>query len=95
LARICYLDVRSRIAHAREAIDQAGEPAQYFPSFWLRTRPFAFLDGATAVFDWQPLTDQYNTSPTPQSADVCAIASNFYAVEEDMRPALAEYGRTQ
>jgi hypothetical protein len=31
LARICYLDVRSRIAHAREAIGQAGEPAQYFP----------------------------------------------------------------
>src|SRR5262249_17760645 len=39
------------------------------PSLWLRTRPFSFLDGATAVFEWQPLTDHYHVSPTPQSAD--------------------------
>jgi hypothetical protein len=38
-------------------------------SLWLRSRAFSFLDGATAVFDWRPLSDQYNISPTPQSAD--------------------------
>src|SRR5215467_15582618 len=47
-------------------------------SLWLRNRPFSLLDGAMAVFDWRPLTDQYNVSPTPQSADARAIASDFY-----------------
>jgi hypothetical protein len=64
-------------------------------SLWLRTQPFSFLDGATAVFDWTPTTDRYNVSPTPQSADARAMASDFYAVGDDMRAALSEYGRTQ
>jgi hypothetical protein len=64
-------------------------------SLWLRSRPFSFLEGATAVFDWSPLTDRYNVSPTPQTADARAMASDFYAVGDDMRAALAEYGRTQ
>ena len=64
-------------------------------TLWLRTRPFSFLDGARAVFDWRPLTHDYNVSPTPQSADARAMASDFYAVGEDMRAALSEYGRTQ
>jgi hypothetical protein len=64
-------------------------------SLWLRNRPFSFLDGATAVFDWRPLTDNYNVSPTPQTADARAMAFDFFAVGEDMRAALAEYGQTQ
>jgi len=64
-------------------------------SLWLRNRPFSLLDGATAVFDWTPLTDRYNVSPTPQSAEAGAMASDFYVVGNDMRAALAEYGRTQ
>jgi hypothetical protein len=64
-------------------------------SLWLRTHPFSFLDGATAVFDWRPLTHDYNVSPTPQNADARAMASDFYAVGDDMRAALSEYGRTQ
>jgi len=64
-------------------------------SLWLRTQPFSFLDGATAVFDWRPLTDQYNVSSTPQSANARAMAADFYAVGDDMRAALSDYGRTQ
>jgi hypothetical protein len=64
-------------------------------SLWLRNRSFSLLDGATAVFDWTSLTDRYNVSPTPQSADARVMASDFYAVGNDMRAALSEYGRTQ
>ena len=64
-------------------------------SLWLRSRPVSFLDGATAVFDWQPLTGNYDVSSTPQSADARAIASDFFITGEDMRAALLEYARTQ
>src|SRR5262249_4819402 len=64
-------------------------------SLWLRNRPFSLLDGATAVFDCRPFTYNYNISPAPQAADARAIASDLYAVGDDMRAALAEYGRTQ
>ena len=33
--------------------------------------------GATAVFDWQSLTGDYDVSSTPQSADARAIASDI------------------
>lgn len=64
-------------------------------SLWLRSRSFSFLDGATAVFDWQPLTGDYDVSSTPQSADARAIASDFFITGEDMCAALSEYARTQ
>jgi hypothetical protein len=64
-------------------------------SLWLRTRSFSFVDGATAVFDWQPLSHHCNVSPTPQSADTRAMASDFYAVGDDMRAALSEYAQSQ
>ena len=64
-------------------------------SLWLRTRPFSFLEGATGVFNWQPLTHDYNVSPTPHIADAHAMASDFYITGDDMRAALSEYGRTQ
>ena len=59
------------------------------------TAPFPFLDGTTAVYDWQPVTDLYNVSPTPQSADARAMASDFFITGNDMRAALSEYARTQ
>jgi len=61
----------------------------------LRKHPFSFLDGASGVFDWSPLTQDYNTSPTPQSADARAIASDFIITGNDLRAALSEYARTQ
>jgi hypothetical protein len=64
-------------------------------SLWLRTQRPSFIEGAASVFDWRPLTHAYNVSPTPQSADARAIASDFYAVGDDMRAALSEYGRTE
>jgi hypothetical protein len=64
-------------------------------TLWLRTRPFSLLDGATALFDWRPLTHLYNVSATSQSADARAIASDFYITGNDMRAALSEYGRTK
>jgi len=64
-------------------------------SLWLRTRPFSFIEGAASAFDWQPLTREYSVSPTPQGADARAMASDFYVTGDDMRAALAEYGRTQ
>ena len=60
-------------------------------AIWLRSRPFSLLDGVTSVFDWRPLTHEYNISPTPQNADARLIASDFYAVGDNMRAALSEY----
>jgi hypothetical protein len=61
----------------------------------LRKQPFSFSDGLTDVFDYTPLTASYRISATPQIADASAIASDFFAVGEDMRAALANYARTQ
>ncbi|MGE0853629.1 MAG: hypothetical protein AB7O44_29115 [Hyphomicrobiaceae bacterium] len=63
-------------------------------SLFLRTDPFSFIDGATGIFDWTPLTARYNVSPTPQIADARAIASDFIITGNDLRAALAQYGRT-
>jgi len=63
-------------------------------SLWPRSHPFSFLDGAN-VFDWHPLTGDYDVSSTPQSADARAIASDFFITGEDMCAALSEYARTQ
>jgi len=60
-------------------------------SLFLRTHPFTFIDGATGVFDWTPLTQRYHVSPTPQIADAQAIASDFIITGNDLRSALAEY----
>jgi hypothetical protein len=61
----------------------------------LRKRPFSFSDGLTSAFDWTPITENYNASATPGSADARAIASDFRVTGDDLRVALSEYGRTQ
>jgi len=64
-------------------------------SLALRKRPFSFTDGLASAFDWTPVSRSYNISATPQAADARAIASDFIATGDDMRTALAEYGRAQ
>jgi hypothetical protein len=64
-------------------------------SLFLREHPFSFIDGASGVFDWTPITAHYNIAPTAQNADARAIASDFIITGNDLRAALAEYGRRQ
>lgn len=64
-------------------------------SLALRKRPFSFTDGLVSAFDYTPLTNRYNFSPPPNSADARAIASDFLVTGNDMRAALADYGRTR
>ncbi len=64
-------------------------------SLFLRKQPFSFIDGATSVFDWMPVTQNYNIASTPQSADARAIASDFIITGNDLRTALADYARTE
>jgi hypothetical protein len=61
----------------------------------LRKQPFSFSAGLSVVFDYTPLTDSYHISATPQAAHAHAIASDFVAVGDDMRTALASYARQQ
>jgi hypothetical protein len=63
-------------------------------SLFLRKQPFSFIDGATGVFDWTPITQHYNGAATPQSADARAIASDFIITGNDLRAGLAEYAGT-
>ena len=64
-------------------------------SLALRMRPFSFTDGLASAFDYTPLSRFYNVSPTPNAADARAIASDFIMTGNDMRTALADYGRTR
>ena len=64
-------------------------------SLFLRKHPFSFIDGATGVFDWTPITQRYNVAATPESADARAIASDFIITGKDLRAALADYARTE
>jgi len=48
-----------------------------------------------AVFDYAPLSASYHISATPQIADARAISSDFITTGNDMRTALADYGRAQ
>ena len=62
-------------------------------SLFLRKHPFAFIDGASGIFDWSPITEHYNIAPSPENADARAIASDFIITGNDLRTALAEYAR--
>jgi hypothetical protein len=61
----------------------------------LRKQPFSFAEGLASAFDYTPVTGSYNVSPTPNIADAGAIASDFLATGNDMRAALADYGRSR
>lgn len=64
-------------------------------SLTLRKSPFSFSEGLASAFDWTPVSRSYTISATPQAADARAIASDFIVTGNDMRTALADYGRTQ
>jgi hypothetical protein len=53
------------------------------------------MDGATGVFDWTPMTKNYNVAAIPESADARAIASDFIITGNDLRAALADYARVE
>ena len=61
----------------------------------LRKQRFSFTEGLASAFDYTPIINAYNVSPTPNAADARAIASDFIATGDDMRTALADYARTQ
>lgn len=65
------------------------------PSLTLRQDPFSFGEGLASAFDWAPISQKYNVSPTPNAADARAIASDFIVTGNDMRTALADYARAQ
>ena len=62
-----------------------------YTSLGLRKRPFSFSEGLAGVFDPVSMSASYYISPTPQSADSRAIASDFFTTGNDMRTALSEY----
>ncbi|MCQ3808742.1 MAG: N-6 DNA methylase [Acidimicrobiaceae bacterium] len=51
---------------------------------YLYARPRA-LHGIARVFDFFGVYDSYNTSPTPQEADILAVLQDWLAVEEDAK----------
>jgi hypothetical protein len=59
----------------------------------LRKQPFSFTEGLASAFEWTPISQKYNVSPTPNAADARAIASDFIVTGNDMRAALADYAR--
>ena len=69
--------------------------AQTLQSLTLRKHPFSFSEGLASAFDYTPVSQKYNVSPTPNAADARAIASDFIATGNDMRTALADYGASQ
>jgi hypothetical protein len=59
-------------------------------SLTLRKQPFSFTEGFASAFDWTPISQKYNVSPTPNAADARAIASDFIVTGNDMGAILAQ-----
>lgn len=57
---------------------------------YLYARPRA-LHGLARVFDFMGVYDSYNTSPSPQEADILAVFQDWLAVEEDAQRVLASH----
>ena len=57
---------------------------------YLFARP-SFLSGFARVLDLFGLFDSYNESPTPKSADGCAIYSDWRIVGQDIQCAASEF----
>lgn len=64
-------------------------------SLFLRKSHFSFSEGLASAFDYTPVSARYNVSATPNIADARAIASDFIVTGNDMRAALADYGRAR
>ncbi len=59
-------------------------------STFLFARPRA-LHGIARLFDFFGTYDTYNTSPSPQEADLLAVLQDWLAVEEDTQKVLASH----
>jgi hypothetical protein len=66
-----------------------------YTSLDLRRYPFSFTEGLASAFDYSLVSGHYHVSRTPEIADARAIASDFIVTGNDMRAALADYGRAQ
>ena len=64
----------------RDMTDAAVSPR----TSYLFARPRA-LHGIARLFDFFGVYDSYNTSPTPQEADILAVFQDWLAVEEDAK----------
>lgn len=56
----------------------------------LFARP-SFLSGFARIMDLFPLRERYNSSPTEEIADRRALHSDWKAVGDDIRDAIAKY----
>ena len=59
-------------------------------STFLFARPRA-LHGVARLFDFFGTYDSYNTSPSPQEADLLAVFQDWLAVEDDARKVLTSH----
>jgi hypothetical protein len=66
-----------------------------FQSLTLRRHSFSFTEGLASAFDYTSIASNYHLSPTASAADAHAIASDFIVTGNDMRAALADYGRAR
>jgi hypothetical protein len=51
----------------------------------------SFLEGVGRLMDFAGVLNRYNYSPTPEEADRIALASDWYAIGDDMRQAIRDY----
>ncbi len=56
----------------------------------LYARP-SVLEGIARLMDFAGSLNEYNTSETPEEADRLAIASDWYAIGQDLRKILGDY----
>jgi hypothetical protein len=55
----------------------------------LFARP-SWVSGIARLFDWSATLNEYNRSRTPEEADYLALASDWYAVGDDIRGSMNE-----
>ena len=67
---------------------RAGTMNDFTPSFTLFARP-SLIEGVARVMDFGGVLDEYNSSPTPLEADALAIRSDWIAVGNDVKAAIA------
>lgn len=62
-------------------------------TFRLFSRP-SFLEGVSRLVDFGNILSIYNRSETSTKADEVALASDWYAVGDDLRRAISVYRQT-
>ena len=59
-------------------------------TFGLFARP-SFLEGVGRLIDFGGTLNEYNTSATPDEADYQALASDWWAIGNELRTAMKEF----